>query len=112
MDMRHELNGHPACNRIHGGMVSAGLDAMAGLIIMAAIGARHMDETLAQRMFRFSTLGTIALQVDYLRPAVGGFFELRAKVLRLGSRVASTRMAVSGANDQLLPAGSGDCVVS
>lgn len=112
IEMRPGLVGHYAYNRIHGGVVSAGLDAMAGLAIMAAIGARHMDETPAQRMQRFSKLGTIDLRVDYLRPAIGEFFELRAEVLRLGSRVASTRMEFLGADGQLLSTGAGAYIVS
>jgi uncharacterized protein (TIGR00369 family) len=112
IEMRPSLVGHYAYNRIHGGVVSAGLDAMAGLAIMAAIGARHMDEPPAQRMQRFSKLGTIDLRVDYLRPAIGEFFELRAEVLRLGSRVASTRMAFLGADGQLLSTGAGAYIVS
>ena len=112
IDMRPSLVGHYAYNRIHGGVVSAGLDAMAGLAIMAAIGARHMDEPPAQRMQRFSKLGTIDLRVDYLRPAIGEFFELRAEVLRLGSRVASTRMEFLGADGQLLSTGAGAYIVS
>lgn len=112
IDMRPSLVGHYAYNRIHGGVVSAGLDAMAGLAIMAAIGARHMDETPAQRMHRFAKLGTIDLRVDYLRPAIGEFFELRAEVLRLGSRVASTRMEFLGADGQLLSTGAGAYIVS
>ncbi|WP_397409902.1 thioesterase family protein [Polaromonas sp.] len=112
IDMQPSLVGHYAYNRIHGGVVSAGLDAMAGLAIMAAIGARHMDESPAQRMQRFSKLGTIDLRVDYLRPAIGEFFELRAEVLRLGSRVASTRMAFLGADGQLLSTGAGAYIVS
>jgi len=86
--MKPELVGHYTYNRIHGGVVSAGLDAMAGLAVMAAIGARHMNEEPAQRLQRFSRLGTIDLRVDYLRPAISTHFELRAEVLRLGSRVA------------------------
>lgn len=112
IEMKPSLVGHYAYNRIHGGVVSAGLDAMAGLAIMAAIGARHMDETPAQRMQRFSKLGTIDLRVDYLRPAIGEFFELRAEVMRLGSRVASTRMEFLGADGKLLSTGSGAYIVS
>lgn len=67
--MRRDLIGHYAYNRLHGGVISAGLDAMAGLAVMAAIGARHMDEPPAQRLQRFARLGTIDLRIDYLRPA-------------------------------------------
>lgn len=110
--MKQDLIGHFAYNRIHGGVVSAGLDAMAGLAVMAAIGARHMDEPPLQRLQRFAKLGTIDLRVDYLRPAVGEYFELRAEVLRLGSRVASTRMEFFGADGKLLSTGAGAYIVS
>ncbi len=110
--MRPELVGHPAYNRIHGGVISAGLDAMGGLAVMAAIGARHMDESPLERLHRFSKLGTIDLRIDYLRPGIGEYFELRAEVMRLGSRVASTRMEFLGADGKLLSTGSGAYIVS
>jgi uncharacterized protein (TIGR00369 family) len=110
--MKPELIGHYAHHRLHGGVISAGLDAMGGLACMAAIGARHMDESPEQRLHRFGKLGTIDLRVDYLRPGIGERFELRAEVMRLGSRVASTRMEFFGADGKLLSTGSGAYIVS
>ena len=112
IDMRHELVGHFAYNRIHGGVISAGLDAMGGLAVMAAIGARHMDEAPEQRLHRFTKLGTIDLRVDYLRPGISEYFELRAEVLRLGSRVASTRMEFLGADGKLFSTAAAAYIVS
>lgn len=112
IDMQPQLVGHYSFNRIHGGVISAGLDAMGGLAVMAAIGARHMDEPPMQRLHRFSKLGTIDLRVDYLRPGIGDRFELRAEVMRLGSRVASTRMEFLGADGKLLSTGAGAYIVS
>jgi uncharacterized protein (TIGR00369 family) len=110
--MRPELIGSPNHQRLHGGVISACLDAMAGLAIIASIGARHMDEPPAQRMHRFARLGTIDLRIDYLRPAIGEQFELRAEVLRLGSRVASTRMEFLGEQGRLLSAGAGAYMIA
>jgi uncharacterized protein (TIGR00369 family) len=110
--MRDELIGHFSHQRLHGGVISAGLDAMGGLAVMAAIGARHLDEAPQQRLHRFAKLGTIDLRVDYLRPAIGERFELRAQVLRLGSRVASTRMEFLGADGKLLSTGAAAYIVS
>src|SRR5205814_5168382 len=112
IDMRRELIGHYTHQRLHGGVISATLDAMAGLAVMAAIGARHMDETPADRLRRFGKLGTIDLRVDYLRPALGDRFMLRAEVLRLGSRVATTRMEFADASGKLLATGSSAYIVS
>ena len=112
INMKPTLIGHYAHNRIHGGVISAGLDAVGALAVMAAIGARHMAETPAQRLHRFGKLGTIDLRVDYLRPGIGEYFELRAEVMRLGSRVASTRMEFLGADGQLLSTGAAAYIVS
>jgi len=112
IDMRNELVGHYAYNRIHGGVISASLDALGGLAVLAAIGARHMNETPQQRLQRFAKLGTIDLRIDYLRPGIGEWFELRAEVMRLGSRVASIRMEFLGADGKLLSTGAGAYIVS
>lgn len=112
LEMRPELIGHYTHQRLHGGVISAALDAMAGLAIMAAIGARHMDEKPLERMQRFAKLGTIDLRIDYLRPATGERFALRGEVLRLGSRVATTRMAFLDASGQLLATGAAAYIVS
>ena len=112
LEMKPELIGHDTHHRLHGGVISATLDAMAGLAIMAAIGARHMAETPAQRMHRFAKLGTIDLRVDYLRPATGASFTLTAEVMRLGSRVASTRMDFRDAAGELLASGAAAYIVS
>jgi len=112
IDMKQELVGHFTYQRLHGGVISAGLDAMAGLAVMAAIGARHMDEPPAQRLHRFGRLGTIDLRIDYLRQAISSHFELSANVLRLGSRVASTRMEFHDADGKLVSTGSAAYIIS
>jgi uncharacterized protein (TIGR00369 family) len=112
IDMKQDLIGHFVYNRLHGGVISAGLDAIAGLAVMAAIGARHMDESPEQRLHRFGRLGTIDLRVDYLRPAISDHFELSAQVLRLGSRVASTRMEFRDAAGELLSTAAAAYIVS
>jgi uncharacterized protein (TIGR00369 family) len=110
--MRPELIGHYTHHRLHGGVISATLDAIGGLAVMAAIGARHLDEPVQARLLRFGKLGTIDLRVDYLRPATGHRFTARATVLRLGSRVASTRMEFVDDAGKLLSTGAAAYIVS
>ena len=112
LTMREDLVGHAAYNRVHGGVISAALDTLGGLAVLAAQGARHMDEAPALRLQRFAKLGTIDLRIDYLRPGIGEYFEMEAEVLRLGSRVASTRMGFKAADGTLLSAGAGAYIVS
>ena len=109
--MHPALIGHHGHQRLHGGVISATLDAMAGLAVMAAIGARHMDEPPARRMQRFSRLGTIDMRIDYLRQGIGEHFTLSAQVLRLGSRIASTQMQFMAADGTLLATGAATYVL-
>jgi uncharacterized protein (TIGR00369 family) len=112
LDMRDELVGHFLHQRLHGGVISAVLDSLGGLAVMTAIGARHQDEPVTVRAMRFAKLGTIDLRVDYLRPAKGPSFTASAAVLRLGSRVASTRMEFFDAHGQLLSTAAAAYIVS
>jgi uncharacterized protein (TIGR00369 family) len=112
MPMRPDLVGHFAHNRLHGGAISAALDATGGLAVLVAIGARHMDESPADRLKRFVKLGTIDLRVDYLRQGIGDLFVARAEILRLGSRVASTRMELLDAQGKLLSTAAAAYIVS
>ena len=81
---------------------------------MAMIGAlgRHQHLPLAERMSKLSKLGTIDLRIDYLRQGIGDFFTAHAEVLRLGSRVASTRMEFRGADGTLIATGAAAYIVS
>jgi len=112
LEMRQELVGHFVQNRLHGGVISASLDAMGGLAVMAAIAAKHMDDAPLERLHRFGRLGTIDLRIDYLRPGIGAYFTLHGEVLRLGSRVASTRMEFRAESGDLLSVGSAAYIVS
>ena len=107
IDMRPELVGHFVHNRIHGGVISACLDAMGGLAVMAAIGARHLDEPPFQRLHRFGKLGTIDLRIDYLRPGRGQRFTATATPLRAGNKVAVIRMELHNDEGVLVAVGTG-----
>ena len=109
---RPELIGHFTHQRLHGGVISATLDAIAGLAVMAAIGARHLDEPIDARLARLGKLGTIDLRVDYLRPAIGTHFSASASVLRLGSRIASTRMEFVDAKGVVVSTGAAAYIVA
>lgn len=110
--MRADLVGHRPTHRLHGGAISATMDVTGGFAIMAAMAVRHPLETLAQLTPRFGKISTIDLHVDYLSVGIGEHFFITAKVLRLGSRVATTRMEFLGADGKLLATGSAAYIVS
>ncbi len=112
LSMAPQLVGHFQYNRLHGGVISASLDALGGIACFLAVGARHMDEPPAKRIERFSKIGTIDLRIDYLRQGIGERFIMRADVLRVGSRVGTTRMDFWDDQGTLIAAGSGAYIVS
>ena len=112
IDMRPDLVGHYAYNRIHGGVISAVLDAIGSAAVMACLAAKHMKETPAERLERFSKLGTIDLRVDYLRPGIGEHFTIHAHALRVGTRVGTSRMEFRGPDGMLMSTGTGAYIVS
>jgi uncharacterized protein (TIGR00369 family) len=110
--MRPELVGHYQHGRLHGGVISATLDAMAGLAIMVALGEKHPEESAEQVMHRFSRLGTIDLRIDYLRQGIGSHFTASAEVLRLGGRVGSVQMRLINDEHVLVATGAASYMLS
>jgi uncharacterized protein (TIGR00369 family) len=110
--MRPELVGHFSYNRLHGGVTSAALDTLGGLACMVNITMKHLDETPEQRIARFLKIGTIDLRVDYMGPAIGEFFDVRAETLRVGSRIGFTQMSLRGTQGELLSTASAAYIVS
>jgi uncharacterized protein (TIGR00369 family) len=112
LDMRPELVGHYAYGRLHGGVISASLDALGGMALMVELGEKHPDETADQVMHRFGRMGTIDLRVDFLRPGLGQHFIGRAEVTRLGGRIGSTQMRMENEHGTLIATATAAFVVS
>ena len=112
MSMRPDLIGNFSEGRLHGGVISAALDTTGGIAVTAALCARYSGERFEQHAVRFSKLGTIDLRIDYLRPGISTHFEIRGEVIRLGARIASTRMEFLGSDGKLLATGNGVYIVS
>jgi len=112
LDMRPELVGHYAYGRLHGGVISASLDALGGMALMVELGEKHPEETADQVMHRFGRMGTIDLRVDFLRPGLGQHFIGRAEVTRLGGRIGSTQMRMENEHGTLIATATAAFVVS
>ena len=112
LDMRPELVGHYAYGRLHGGVISASLDALGGMSLMVALGEKHCDESADQVMHRFGRMGTIDLRVDFLRQGIGSHFIGHAEVTRLGGRIGSTQMRLVNDQGTLIATAAASFVVS
>jgi uncharacterized protein (TIGR00369 family) len=112
LDMRPELVGHYAYGRLHGGVISATLDALAGMALMVELGEKHPADSAEQVMHRFARMGTVDLRVDFLRPGIGQHFIGRVEVTRLGGRIASTQMRLENEHGTLIATAAASFVVS
>ena len=101
-DMKPELIGNPNRGILHGGVISAALDVMAGFSIHAAM----LDRDNAHSSDGFPKMGTIDLRIDYLRPGRGRYFIATGRVARLGSRVAVTHMGLVNDEGEQIATGS------
>lgn len=106
LEMKPDLVGHFAYNRIHGGVISAVLDAMGSLAVMAAMGAKHMDESPSKRLERFTRHSTIDLRIDFLRPGIGERFVIHAEAMRVGAKVGNARMEFRATDGKVLSTGT------
>ena len=111
-DMRPELVGHYLYGRLHGGVISATLDATGGFALMVAIAAKFPADSADQVLHRFSRMGTIDLRIDYLRQGVGKHFLASAEVTRLGSRVGSVQTRLVNDEGVLIATGAAAYIVS
>ena len=79
---RPELTGDPFRPALHGGVLSSLADTVDGLAVFTKVGRTHIAST-------------VDLRIDYLRPGqVDLNIYARAKVLRVGNRVAATHTVV------------------
>jgi len=110
-DMKTELIGNYVQEALHGGVISASLDATGGLLASASIVPKLIGKSVETVTDRFARLGTIDLRVDYLRPGRGQRFTATGSILRSGRKVAVTRMELVNENDLLIAVGTGTYIV-
>ena len=110
--MRPELIGHYTYGRLHGGVISAVLDAMGGLALMVGIAQRHPADNMLQVMQRFVKMGTIDLRVDFLRQGLGERFVATAAPTHLGGSIGRTQMQLVNDTGALIATGAAAYVVA
>ena len=111
-EMRPDLVGHSHYGRLHGGVISAALDALGGGALMVGLGEKHPHENSDQVLHRFLKIGTIDLRVDFLRPGLGRYFIASAEITRLGGRVGSTQMRLHNDDGLLIATATAAYIVS
>jgi len=111
-DMRPELVGHYLHGRLHGGTISAVLDATGGFALMCGIAAKHPEESADQVMHRFVRIGTIDMRIDFLHQGIGERFIADARITRLGGRIGSVQTSLINEAGTLIATSSAAYVIS
>ena len=101
-DMRKEFMGNPKFSILHGGIISAVLDAVGGFAVAVDVVEAGIVE-VAQEWKG----GTVDLRIDYLIPGRGEHFVASAVILRRGSKVAVVRSELRNEKNDLIAVGTG-----
>ena len=109
MNMKDDLIGNFLQGILHGGAISTALDVTGGAMAMVAAWQRLKDQKVpsSERPKTLSKLGTIDMRVDFLQPGKGKEFTIGATLLRIGNKVAVTRMEFKNEKDDLIAVGTG-----
>ena len=112
LEMRDEFVGHFVHRVLHGGVTSSVLDVTGGLAAFVGTLNKLKDLPFDEQVQRFNSLGTIDLRVDYLRPGRGRWFLATGYILRIGNKVAVTRMELHNDDNNLIAVGTGAYTVT
>jgi uncharacterized protein (TIGR00369 family) len=109
--MENELIGNAVHGILHGGVISAVLDATGGMTATASAIKRRQGLSQEEITEWIARIGTIDMRVDYLRPGRGERFQSSGTVMRTGNKVAVTRMELRNENDVIIAVGTGAYIV-
>jgi uncharacterized protein (TIGR00369 family) len=109
--MHDDLIGNVFHQTLHGGVISAVLDAVGGLTASAGLAPRATGLAESACRAMLARVGTIDLRVDYLRPGRGQDFIARGRIMRAGRKVAVVRMEMVNDTDLLVAVGTGTYMI-
>ena len=109
--MRDDLIGNTFQRTLHGGVISAVLDAVGGLTALGSLVERVAGISEEKATALFSRTGTIDLRVDYLRPGRGKWFVASGRIMRAGRKVAVVRMEMHNHDNLLVAVGTGTYMI-
>ena len=111
-DMTDSLIGNYIQRSLHGGVISSVLDAVGGLTATAGMIQKMMDRPKEEIAKNIARVGTIDLRIDYLRPGKGSSFTSSASIMRMGNKVAVTRMELHNDQHRLIAVGTGTYMIA
>lgn len=111
-DLADSLIGNYVQGSLHGGVISSVLDAAGGLMATAGMIQKKINYSIKEISENIARVGTIDLRVDYLRPGKGSSFVSSAAIMRIGNKVAVTRMELHNDQHRLIAVGTGTYLIA
>ena len=96
--MNDQLIGNMAQQILHGGVSASVLDAIGGMVAIAATCAKEQHTTREQQLAHIAKAATVNLRIDFLRPGRGKYFIAPAELVRCGNKIVVVRSELR--NDQ------------
>jgi uncharacterized protein (TIGR00369 family) len=109
--MKPELVGNYVLGSLHGGVISAVLDALGGMTASTGVVKRMAGRRVEEIATALTRMGTIDLRIDYLRPGKGAYFKAAGTIMRAGKKVAVARMELHNDKGVLIAVGTGTYLV-
>ncbi len=110
-EMKPELVGNFVIGSLHGGVISAVLDALGGMTASTGVVRRMSGRPVEEIGEALTRMGTIDLRIDFLRPGKGTHFKATGTIMRTGRKVAVTRMELHNDQGVLVAVGTGTYLV-
>ena len=106
--MQESLVGNFVHQSLHGGVISAVIDATGGLVAYASqFRTEEQNSEQATPVDLLGKTGTLDLRIDYLVPGKGSRFDVTGTVLRRGRRFLVARMDLSNETQTTIATGTG-----
>ncbi len=111
LSMKKILIGNYTQGILHGGVISTVLDVTGTVTAWSGVIMNRNNRSQDEIKTAISRIGTIDLRIDYLRPGRGDYFWTSGTILRIGNKIAVTRMQLHNDQDSLIAVGTGTYTV-
>lgn len=105
-EMKKELVGNFFHGILHGGVISAALDATAGAAVLAGALQKHPNKDVSELTTILSKTSTVDLHIHFIRPGKGERFITKAWVTHSGNKLSFARMELYNQDFTLIATGS------
>ena len=110
-DMKDDFVGNLMYRTLHGGIIASMLDTAGGHVVVLSVFTKVKGEPMEKQFKKLIRIGSIDFRIDFLRPGTGNRFTAEAWVLRIGNKVAVTRMELKNEEDMTIAVGTGTYTV-